>query len=138
MGSMKFFKNRKVLIAAGSITAAALVLSLVPFNMGGCAATNLDVASLVQGAGKGLRTLSLSEKDEPALGEAVALQATNRYPIYPDEKLNRYVTLVGRTVGAASAMPNLKYYFAILDTDQVNAFSGPHGFVFITRGALAQ
>ena len=82
--------------------------------------------------------MSLSEKDEPALGEAVALQATNRYPIYPDENLNKYVTLVGRTVGAASAMPNVKYYFAVLDTDQVNAFSGPHGFVFITRGALAQ
>jgi predicted Zn-dependent protease len=130
--------NRKALIAAGSVTAAALLLSLVPFNMGGCSASNLNVTSLVQGLGKGAKALSLSEKDEPALGESVALQATNRYPIYQDQNLNKYVTLVGRTVGAASALPNIKYYFAILDTDQVNAFSGPHGFVFITRGALSR
>ena len=50
---MKLLSKRKMLIAAGSLSAAALVLALVPFNMGGCSASNLDVASLVQGAGKG-------------------------------------------------------------------------------------
>ena len=55
--------------------------------------------------------MSLSEKDEPALGEAVAIQATNRYPIYPDENLNKYVTLVGRTVGASSATAESEILF---------------------------
>jgi predicted Zn-dependent protease len=133
---MKLLTPRKTLLAAGSITAAALILSVIPFNMGGCAATNLDVGTLVQGGGKLVQTAKITEKDEPSLGEAVALQVTNRYPVSRDKALTRYVTLVGRTVGAASTMPNLKYYFAVLDTDQVNAFSGPHGYIMITRGAL--
>jgi len=133
---MKLLTPRKTLLAAGSITAAALILSVIPFNMGGCSATNLDVATLVQGGGKLVQTASITEKDEPSLGEAVAIQVTNRYPISRDKALTRYVTLVGRTVGAASTMPNVKYYFAVLDTDQVNAFSGPHGYIMITRGAL--
>ena len=136
---MKPKAQRIRLLAAGSVTAAALLLSMVPFNMGGCSPTNVNIGALVDAAGKGIKTASLSEKDEDSLGQSVALQATNRYPVYADATLNRYVTLVGRTVGAASPVPkpaNHPYYFAVLDTQDVNAFSGPGGYVFITRGAV--
>ncbi|HZL34834.1 MAG TPA: M48 family metalloprotease [Tepidisphaeraceae bacterium] len=131
----KISRNAR-LFAAGSLTAAVVALAFVPFNMGGCSASNLNIGSIVQGGGKLIAAGSLSEKDEQGLGEAVAVRATNTYPIYPDQNLNRYVTLVGRTVGAASPEPKLKLYFAVLNTDKANAFSGPHGFIFITRGAI--
>lgn len=136
---MKIFTSRRSrLLAAGSITSAAIAVSLMPFNMGGCSAGGLNVTNLVEGTKTLAQSAALSEKNEPAIGESVALQATNRYPIYPDKELTRYVTLVGRTVGSASTQPGLNYYFAILDTPEVNAFSAPHGFVFVTRGAIAR
>ncbi|MDB5302371.1 MAG: putative Peptidase Ste24p [Phycisphaerales bacterium] len=121
--------------AAGSLAATALALAFVPFNMGGCSGADLNVTNLVNGVQQVGHSMALGEKDEPALGEAVALQATNRYAIYQDQSLNRYVTLVGRTV-ATAAPRTTPYFFAVLDTDEVNAFSAPGGYVFITRGAI--
>lgn len=57
---------------------------------------------------------------------------------YRNANLQRYVTEVGRRAGAASDMPTLDYQFVLIDTDQVNAFALPGGFVGITRGLLAQ
>jgi predicted Zn-dependent protease len=132
----KRFNRLPSIFAAGSLLAALVVLAFVPFNMGGCNAGSVDVTSIVQGTQQLGKSVAMSEKDEPALGQSVAVQATNRYPLYHDQALTRYVTLVGRVVGASSARPDIVYYFGILDTDKVNAFSGPHGYVFITRGAL--
>lgn len=127
-------------LAAGSLTAVAFALAFVPFNMGGCAVdpNNIDVNAVWQGGVKVFQAQTLSTKDEDAIGQAVALQATNRWPIDQDQSLNRYVTLVCRTIAASSAEPWIKPNCAVLNTMEVNAFSGPHGYVFITRGALMQ
>ncbi|HEX4792201.1 MAG TPA: M48 family metalloprotease [Humisphaera sp.] len=133
-----FLRNRKSIIAAGAIISAAAVALLLPFNMGGCGVGGIDVGNAVGGITTLGKSASITEKDEPSLGETVAIQVTNRYPVYPDANLNRYVTLVGRTVAASSSMPGIDYYFAVLDTPEANAYSGPHGFVMITRGAVAK
>ena len=127
----------KKLIAAGSLVSVALLATLVPLNMGGCGVGGVDVGNALTGmtnVGKGL-TLD-QKKEEPNLGISVVDQVTNRYPVDPDQSLNRYVTLVGRTVAASSSLPTIDYYFAVVDSPDVNAFSGPHGYVMITRGAV--
>ena len=53
-----------------------------------------------------------------------------------DHELTRYVNLVGRTVARRSDRPELEYHFAVLDTDIINSFACPGGYIFITRGAL--
>jgi predicted Zn-dependent protease len=111
----------KKLIFAGSLTAAALLLATLPFNMGGCGVGGVDVGNAIGGITTLGKSASLDKK-EPEIGESVALQVTNRYQLYQDKNLTRYVTLVGRTVGAGSSNPALKYYFGILDSPQANAF----------------
>jgi len=44
---------------------------------------------------------------------------------------------VGTVLAQQSTRPNLKWTFVVLDTDGVNAFAAPGGFVHITKGALA-
>jgi hypothetical protein len=46
------------------------------------------------------------------------------------------VTLVGTLLVKKSSRPNLPFKFIVLDTDGVNAFAAPGGFIHITRGAL--
>jgi predicted Zn-dependent protease len=53
-----------------------------------------------------------------------------------DAAVHRYVSLVGTVLAQASARPNLPYRFIVLDTDGVNAFAAPGGYIMITRGAL--
>jgi len=79
----------------------------------------------------------MDEPEEVELGRAIAAAVGGRYRISRDVDLTRYVALVGNTVAAVSDRPDLRYYFAVLDGDEVNALAAPGGFVFVTRGALA-
>lgn len=80
--------------------------------------------------------LSFSEQEERQLGEQVSLQLRNRFGVMQDEKVTKYVTLLGMTLAQASAKPSLDWKFIVLDTDGVNAFAAPGGFVHVTRGLL--
>jgi hypothetical protein len=46
------------------------------------------------------------------------------------------VSLVGKILTQGSSRPYLDWQFIVLDTDGVNAFATPGGYVHITRGAL--
>jgi predicted Zn-dependent protease len=85
-----------------------------------------------------LKSATMSERDEKAMGQSVAMQVTSRYRITSEQKLNQYVVLVGLTLASSSERPDGNWFFAVVDNDQPNAFSGPDGYIFITRGALKQ
>jgi predicted Zn-dependent protease len=78
----------------------------------------------------------LEESEEIELGRSIAAAVGARYKVSRDRSLTKYVALVGNTVAAVSDRPDLRYYFAVLDSDEVNALAAPGGFVFVTRGAL--
>jgi predicted Zn-dependent protease len=72
------------------------------------------------------------------MGQSVAVAITNRYGLDSNEALNKYVTLVGMTVAAATPRADSTFNFGVLNTDEVNAYAGPNGYIMITRGALAR
>ena len=84
-----------------------------------------------------VRDLQVSDADEQVLGAAVSEQIRLRYGVVQDAAVHRYVALVGTTLAEASSRPKLSWTFIVLDTDGVNAFAAPGGYVHITRGALA-
>jgi Putative Zn-dependent protease, contains TPR repeats len=77
-------------------------------------------------------------ENEYYLGRAVGATILQRYPAYENEAATRYVRLVGQACAQASDMPTTfrGYSFLILDSDEVNAFAAPGGFIFVTRGML--
>lgn len=90
-------------------------------------------AKVVQSASR-----EITEEEEADIGRVVAARILETYPLAKNDKLQQYVTLVGNTVAAYSERPELEWHFAVLQTDVVNAFSCPGGFIFITTGALDQ
>src|SRR5919112_399436 len=146
---MKLKHQRRYVLCA----AALLMLSLVPLNMGGCASGGGGLAgignvvggavggttgNLIRAGGTAGEAMSLNEAHEPALGQSVAVAVTNRHPLTNDLALNKYVGLVGLTIASVTAQPDANWVFGVLESDEVNAFSGPSGYVMITRGALRQ
>lgn len=83
-------------------------------------------------------TREFTEEEEIALGRIVAARILATYPLSEREGVQEYVTLVGRTVAPYSTRPNLPWHFAVIETDVVNAFSCPGGYIFVTTGALEQ
>lgn len=73
---------------------------------------------------------------EISFGREIAARVLGREPLYDHAELTRYVSLVGNALAVNSARPELQFYFAVLDSEQVNAYSAPGGYVFVTRGAL--
>jgi len=82
-------------------------------------------------------TTDIDEPEEIELGRAVTTALGSRYTLLRDEPLTRYVALVGNAVAVQSDRPDLHYYFGVLDTDEINAFAAPGGYVLVTRGTLA-
>lgn len=84
-----------------------------------------------------MRDLQVSEAEEIQLGAAVSERIRQRYGVVQDARVHRYVSLVGRVLAEKSTRPALTWTFIVLDTDGVNAFAAPGGYVHVTRGALA-
>ncbi len=73
---------------------------------------------------------------ELIFGREVAARLAGRYTIYDNERLTRYVNLVGRAIALNTNRPELEFHFGVLNTDEINAYAAPGGFVFVTRGAI--
>lgn len=80
----------------------------------------------------------ISDEEEYYVGRAVAAKILGSYQLSTDAVLTRYVNLIGKTVTLNSDKPYTfgGYHFAILETDEINAFAAPGGTIFITRGMI--
>ena len=80
--------------------------------------------------------LNITEAEEIELGQDVSAKVRERFGVVQDPAVHKYVTLVGTSLTDQTTRPKLPWTFIVLDTDGVNAFAAPGGFVHITRGAL--
>ncbi len=81
--------------------------------------------------------LSREVKDELMVGRQMAAKLLGRFPMYTGStEAVEYVKLVGHTLARQSGRPEVKFYFAILDTPDINAFATPGGYIFVTKGLL--
>ncbi len=72
------------------------------------------------------------------LGRAVSANLLEKYPVSRNAGLNRYLTLIGRSLASYSALPETYggYHFRALQSDEINAFAAPGGFIFVTTGLI--
>jgi len=78
-----------------------------------------------------------TDAEERQLGSDISTKLRDRYGVVQDRAVHEYVTLVGTLLAQASTRPSITWTFVVLDTDGINAFASPGGFIHITRGALA-
>lgn len=107
--------------------------------------TTLSIALLAVLAGcavnpaTGRRELSLvSEAQEIQMGRDADPEVTASIGVVDDPELQAYVSGIGQRLAAASERPTLPWSFKVVDDPVVNAFAIPGGFIYVTRGILAQ
>lgn len=79
----------------------------------------------------------MSEEQEIAMGKEADPQIVAQFGLYPDKELQAFITQKGKQLAAISHRPGLNYEFKILDSDVLNAFATPGGYVYFTRGIMA-
>ncbi len=80
----------------------------------------------------------ITPEQEYYIGRSVSALILQRYAPYDHAPANRYINVMGQMLAQASDCPETYggYHFLIQDSDEINAFAAPGGFVFLTRGLL--
>jgi predicted Zn-dependent protease len=120
-----------------TMMAAAALLALPLASAGAAAQGGIlrGVTRAARGAAAGSFAIGLDKERE--IGRGVAATVAGRWHVVNNPALSDYVNLVGQVVAQQSPRyTELPFRFAILDTDEINAFATPGGYVFVTRGAL--
>ncbi len=108
---------------------------LLLFAMSNPAIAARERISLAPAAGE------YSEADiekEIIFGREMAAIILAERKIIPDQRLNRYVNLVGQSILRHANRPELNYYFAAIESESINAYAAPGGYIFVTTAALDQ
>ena len=120
---------RQVRVRAAVIAASASAV----LGLGGCA--GVTAAGLMD---VGAAAMPIGPEKEREIGFGIAATVAGRYQLLDDPELTEYVNLVGQAVAQQSIRGGeVEFRFGVLDTEDVNAFAAPGGFILVTRGALS-
>lgn len=85
------------------------------------------------------KAMDISKSDVEAeiqFGQELSARILGKYRMYDDKKMTRYINLIGKGIASYSSRPEIEFRFAIINTDMINAFAAPGGYIFITKGTL--
>ena len=123
-----------------SIFRLATVSLLATIALCGCKAggfdiKNVDLDNVMKSAGN-LR--EVKEPEELQIGQSMTETLLGARPLYDDPDLQRYVNQIGLWVALQSERPTLAWHFGVSDSDHINAFAVPGGYVIVTKGMMKQ
>lgn len=83
-----------------------------------------------------LASCSVSQDQETQIGRENAEKVNAQLPILGDAVVMGYVNAMGQSMARTTARADLGWSFAVVNTDVVNAFALPGGFIYVNRGLL--
>ncbi|NDP48995.1 MAG: M48 family metalloprotease [Sulfuriferula multivorans] len=75
-----------------------------------------------------------SPEEENRIGKQISGNLLGAVPLVQDDALQRYVNLVGNWVAMQAGRKNTTWHFGVLETEDINAFAAPGGYIFLTKG----
>lgn len=81
---------------------------------------------------------SVSQQQEVQIGQQTAAEVNAQLPMLRDATVDGYVNSLGRSIATRTSRGDLDWHFAVVNTDVINAFALPGGFVYVNRGVLAR
>ncbi len=109
-------------------TMRVMMLPILLVLAAGCATT---------GPGGEQSLIIIDTATEVQMGAQTDVGIRQEYPVVDDPALAAYVADVGARVAAHSDRTDVQYSFTVLDTEVVNAFAAPGGYIYVTTGLLA-
>ena len=79
-------------------------------------------------------TATQNSDEEFAAGRQIAGNLLGAAPLVINQRLQEYVNKVGLWIAMQSERPDVSWRFGVIETDSINAFATPGGYVLITKG----
>ena len=81
-------------------------------------------------------SIFITTSQEVAIGEEVIQQIEKENKILNNSALTGYVNQVGQKLAGVCFRKDIEYHFKIIDSEMINAFALPGGFIYVYGGAL--
>jgi len=78
----------------------------------------------------------LTERQEIEIGKRAAIEIELEQPIIEDQEVTRYLDRLGQRLVRESGRSHLRYRFRVINSDEINAFALPGGFIYVYRGLI--
>jgi predicted Zn-dependent protease len=80
----------------------------------------------------------VTPEQEYYLGRAVAATVLSQYQLWDNREATRYINSLGQSLAMFSERPETYsgYRFALLDSEEINAFAAPGGTITLSRGLV--
>jgi len=98
----------------------------------------LLLACTTTGPGGKTSLIFIPTSQEVAIGSGMAKQIAATEKILQDEVWQNYVAEVGRSIVDVCDRKDLEYHFTVIESDQINAFAAPGGYIYFYTGLLRQ
>ncbi|MFA6020458.1 MAG: M48 family metalloprotease [Rhodospirillales bacterium] len=127
MCECQVYGRRKIVKA---FMASSALAGLAPWCLSGC--------SVNPATGQSNFTGFMSPEEEKRVGNQQFPQLIKEFGgEYQDSRIKSYVTSLGNELLRHSETPDAKFTFTVVNSDIVNAFALPGGYVCVSRGLLA-
>ncbi len=108
-------------------------------SFGSSGASTDQINSLIKGGQALAHSFeSFTPEQEYYIGRTLGAHILNKYPAYDHAEANFYLNILGQSLSQSCDRPETfaGYHFLIQDSEEINAFAAPGGFIFVTRGLI--
>ncbi|HET7321573.1 MAG TPA: M48 family metallopeptidase [Longimicrobiaceae bacterium] len=98
--------------------------------------TALTLAAGVATLGGCASAAQITTQQEVQLGAQEAAEINQQLPLIQDATVNYYVNQLGKSIAQRADPRGIPYTFRVVNSDAVNAFSIPGGYVYVNRGLI--
>ena len=81
---------------------------------------------------------AISTQQEVQMGTEYAQQINAQLPIVKDPEVVRYINVLGDSIAKLADDRSLDWQFFVVNSQEVNAFAVPGGYVYVNRGLIEQ
>jgi predicted Zn-dependent protease len=81
---------------------------------------------------------SISQQEEVQMGAQASQQVNAQLPMLNDATINSYVNSLGRSIASTTSRADLSWQFGVVNTEVINAFALPGGYIYVNRGVLSR
>lgn len=100
--------------------------------------TSRFARGMIVAASAALTACGVSQQQEVQIGQQEAQQVNAQLPLIQDATINNYINSLGQSIARTTSRSDLAWHFAVVNTDVVNAFALPGGYVYVNRGVLSR
>ncbi len=81
---------------------------------------------------------TVSQQQEVDMGREYSAQIAQQLPLISDPEVLTYLNVLGDSIARLTARSDLDWHFYLVNSDEVNAFAVPGGYIYVNRGLIAR